>query len=63
MISIYYLRKENARRDRGERDEVIQGITPVGDEKTHAEKGGVYESVDHAKREKGDAWSGYRYTL
>lgn len=63
LITIYFLRRENARRDRGERDEVIQGFTPLGDEKAQAGKGGVYESIEHAKREKGDSWSGYRYTL
>lgn len=63
LISIYYLRKENARRERGERDEIIKGVTPVDDDKTAVGKGGVYDSIEHVKREKGDAWSGYRYTL
>jgi hypothetical protein len=51
------LRAENARRDRGERDEVILGM--VGGDP----KNGTFDSVEEAKREKGDEWSGYRYTL
>ncbi|KIM90410.1 hypothetical protein PILCRDRAFT_812146 [Piloderma croceum F 1598] len=51
------LRAENARRDRGERDEVIKGVEG-GDPKN-----GIFDSVEDAKREKGDEWSGYRYTL
>lgn len=50
---------------RGERDEII------GDSKTvkkntedHERKDKtVYESVDVARIEKGDEWSGFRYTL
>ncbi|KAF7308925.1 High-affinity nicotinic acid transporter [Mycena kentingensis (nom. inval.)] len=56
---IYYLgvRAENARRVRGERDEVI-GKVEGGNEKN-----GRFETIADAKREKGDEWSGYRYTL
>lgn len=53
------LKRENARRDRGERDEVIRGL----ESSTAAENNGVYATVDEAKRAKGDAWSGFRYTL
>ena len=49
------LRRENACRDRGERDEVI------GDSKGGDLKNGCYESVEAAKKDKGDGWSGYRY--
>ena len=63
LISIYMLRKENARRERGERDEIIRGVTDVGDDKVPVGKGKVYDSLEQVKREKGDAWSGYRYTL
>jgi len=52
------LKRENARRDRGERDEIITGVN----EGSHG-NGGRYESVEEAKRDKGDLWSGYRYTL
>ena len=55
----FYLKRENARRDRGERDEVIDGI----DNKHANEKNGHFESVEAARREKGDMWSGFRYSL
>ena len=51
------LRRENARRDRGERDEVIEGQT--GGDSVN----GCFKSVEEAQREKGDEWSGYRYVL
>jgi hypothetical protein len=54
---LYLLRAENARRDRGERDEVIKDVAG-GDSKN-----GSFDNVEDAKREKGDEWSGYRYTL
>ncbi|KAL4062588.1 MFS general substrate transporter [Scleroderma citrinum] len=53
----YMLKRENDRRDRGERDEVIQG--QEGGQSVN----GCFGSVEEAKREKGDEWSGYRYTL
>ncbi|KAF8892211.1 major facilitator superfamily domain-containing protein [Infundibulicybe gibba] len=56
---LYFLRAENARRDRGERDEVIGGKEGDGQDT----KNGRYATVEDAKREKGDDWSGYRYTL
>jgi hypothetical protein len=56
----WLLKKENARRDRGERDEVIVG---VNDEREDLLGNGVFNSLDEAKREKGDEWSGYRYVL
>ncbi|KAF8497681.1 MFS general substrate transporter [Gautieria morchelliformis] len=61
LLAIYYLRKENARRERGERDEIIKGVT--GENKSPVGGGKVYDSLEQVKREKGDAWSGYRYTL
>ncbi|KAF8632919.1 hypothetical protein AX15_001640 [Amanita polypyramis BW_CC] len=58
---VYYilLMRENARRDRGERDEII------GDDKGDGgnKKNGRFTSVEEARREKGDEWSGYRYRL
>ncbi|KAI0769158.1 MFS general substrate transporter [Irpex lacteus] len=57
----WLLKKENDRRDRGERDEVIVGVNE--DRKDLEAKNGKFESVVEAKREKGDGWSGYRYTL
>ncbi|KZV75499.1 MFS general substrate transporter [Peniophora sp. CONT] len=59
LAYIFVLRRENAARARGERDEVINGM----DSKHAREENGVYESIEHARREKGDAWSGFRYTL
>ncbi|KAF8167777.1 major facilitator superfamily domain-containing protein [Crassisporium funariophilum] len=62
LCSILYavlLRQENARRERGERDEVIQGV----DNKHAHERNGVYKTVEDAKMSKGDDWSGFRYTL
>jgi hypothetical protein len=55
----FALRAENARRDRGERDEII-GKT---DDSRLNEKNGRFDTVEDAKREKGDEWSGYRYIL
>ncbi|KAF7356464.1 MFS domain-containing protein [Mycena venus] len=56
-VFLYLLKKENARRDRGERDEVI------GSEELEDNGNGRYATVEDAKREKGDNWSGYRYIL
>ncbi|KAF7301835.1 MFS domain-containing protein [Mycena indigotica] len=56
-LFLYLIRKENARRDRGERDEVI------GPETLADNGNGRFETVEDAKREKGDNWSGYRYVL
>ena len=62
ICSIIYatmLDRENKRRDRGERDEII-----IGAECTSGhEKNGIYNSEDEAKKDKGDAWSKFRYTL
>ena len=65
----YYvlLRRENARRDRGERDEVIEGVFIVNEgaeaREERAGRNGRFASVEEAKREKGDLWSGYRYIV
>lgn len=53
------LKKENDRRSRGERDERIISAGESLDEK----EGNVYESIEDAKREKGDMFSGFKYTL
>jgi len=58
FIFIRMLRRENERRDRGERDEVIHGVKTEG-----SRPGGTYESIEAAKEAKGDLWSGYRYVL
>jgi hypothetical protein len=53
------LRRENKARDRGERDEVIDGF----ENKSADVLNGRYSSVAEARREKGDMWSGFRYTV
>ena len=62
--TVFYLslRAENARRAHGERDEVIRDAGD-GNVRTPDPKNGTYDSVDEARRDKGDQWSGYRYTL
>ena len=61
VLFIILLKSENARRDRGERDEVIE--SQVETHKAHNEKNGCYATVDEVKKEKGDKWSGYRYMI
>ena len=53
------LRRENKARDRGERDEVIDGF----ESKTANVVNGRYRSVAEARKEKGDMWSGFRYIV
>ena len=60
--------RENARRERGERDERIDpafdpALVAGEGEKGEKSKNGTYASVAAARRDKGDEWSGYRYTL
>lgn len=50
---------ENAKGDRDEGDEVIEGV----DNPNARRENGTYANVAEAKREKGDRWSGYRYIL
>ncbi len=58
VIYLIFLKRENNKRDRGERDEII------GDDETRGhERNGRFATVEDAKREKGDGWSGYRYRL
>jgi hypothetical protein len=54
-----FLKRENEARDRGERDEVIDGF-PNPNAKLH---NGRYGSVAEARIDKGDMWSGFRYTV
>ena len=62
-----FLRRENAARDRGERDEVIQGVfreyENAEERGERARRNGCFTSIEEAKGEKGDRWSGYRYIL
>jgi hypothetical protein len=57
------LKLENDRRDRGERDEVIGCASDCLEDIGKAAKNGRYESTEAAQADKGDAWSGFRYTL
>lgn len=64
------LRRENAARERGERDEVIDGLNDTTkssrsglDVKELGRRNGQFASVEEAKTLKGDRWSGYRYIL
>lgn len=59
LLMMYLLKAENQRRDAGVRDEVISDKDAEKSEKGN----GVYESVEEAKRQRGDKWSGYRYIL
>lgn len=61
ILFLVFLNRENARRERGERDEYIDDQP-----ETHLPenmKNGRYATIDDAKRDKGDKWSGYRYTV
>ena len=58
---LIFLKRENARRDRGERDEIIEN--QVETHESRNEKNGRYATVDEAKKDKGDEWSGYRYVI
>ncbi|EJD08568.1 MFS general substrate transporter [Fomitiporia mediterranea MF3/22] len=60
-VMFILLRRENLKRLRGERDEVIVGVNEG--RPGVSEKNGRYENVEDAKRDKGDGWSGYLYTL
>ncbi|CAL1695329.1 unnamed protein product [Somion occarium] len=59
LILLLYLRRENALREAGHRDEIIEGM----DNKHAHERNGRFDSVEDARKEKGDLWSGFRYTL
>lgn len=59
VIYAIMLQRENRQRDKGERDEVIEGVV----NKNASERNGTYKSVEAAKQDKGDDWSGFRYTL
>ena len=50
----FVLRAENAKRERGE---VVEILDPNGSGEN------TYTSVHHARIEKGDNWSGFRYNL
>ncbi|EJD47967.1 MFS general substrate transporter [Auricularia subglabra TFB-10046 SS5] len=59
-IMMWGLHTENKRRDRGERDEKIIGSPQ---ELTSHGKGGTFMSIQEARAEKGDHYSGFRYVV
>ncbi|TFK56973.1 MFS general substrate transporter [Heliocybe sulcata] len=59
LIFFFYLRYENAKKAAGARDEVVEGV----DNKNADPRNGTFASVEDARREKGDRWSGFKYTL
>lgn len=58
LLFLVLLRRENARREAGHRDEVIEGT----DNPVAQEVNGRYKSVEEARIDKGDEWSGFRYS-
>jgi len=62
-VFMIQLKLENDRRDRGERDEVIGCGDRLEGDTIKAAKNGIYESTEAARADKGDTWSGFRYTL
>lgn len=61
ILYIILLKHENAQWDRGEQDEIIENQVETHDALN--EKNGRYATVDEAKQDKGDEWSGYRYVI
>ena len=59
IIFRIFLARENKRRERGERDEIIL----ANGNKSGDAKNGTFATVEEAKAEKGDNYSGFRYTL
>ncbi|KII93819.1 hypothetical protein PLICRDRAFT_101571 [Plicaturopsis crispa FD-325 SS-3] len=59
LLFLVLLKRENARKARGDRDEVISGV----ENKRAHERNGQFASVEDARRERGDRWSGFQYTL
>jgi hypothetical protein len=57
----FLLHAENCRRDRGERDEIIEGSHQ--EEGTQLERNGRYTSAEGAKREKGQKHTRHAYIL
>lgn len=60
-VAIFYLRRENAKKLSGQRDEIIRGINDKGVPQDGSVK--IYESLEEVKKDRGDLWSGYIYTL
>ena len=61
----FYLKAQNAKRETGECKELIRGEALVNGAcaESTGPDGRVYNSVEEARLEKGDLWSGFRYSL
>ncbi|KAJ3558531.1 hypothetical protein NM688_g873 [Phlebia brevispora] len=59
LLFYFLLRRENAVRETGARDEVIEGV----DNPRANPRNGIFKSEEEAQMEKGDEWSGFRYSL
>lgn len=59
------LHRENKKRERGERDEFIlsedRKLDP--DREIRNKRNGVFPTVEDARKERGDKWSGFKYQL
>lgn len=60
-VAIIYLRRQNAKKLSGEYDEIIRGVNDKDVPKDGSVK--IYESLAEVKKDRGDLWSGYIYTL
>lgn len=62
LVYWYFTKRENAARERGERDECIGGEPLAkGELRDGKGMGGWYPTIEAAKMAKGDNYSGYRY--
>jgi len=59
LVFLVLLRRENRHREMGLRNEIIEGVY----DENAREANGRFENIDAARREKGDEWSRFRYTL
>ena len=62
---MFLLKRENARRDAGERKETILGEDSGTNDKIDGatNPNGTFSSSEEAKAEKGDLYSGFRYMI
>ncbi len=58
-LYLILLKRENRKREQGLRNEVIDGVY----DEFAQEKNGRFATVEEAIIEKGDEWSGFKYSL
>ena len=58
-LYLILLKRENRKRGQGLRNEVIDGVY----DEYAQEKNGHFTTVEEAMNEKGDEWSGFKYSL